>query len=879
MSQYRSSLLYATFLHYRETLLAESVAREWLQRRGLTDLPEDLCLGYANRTLTKTLLPEGPHERKALQDELRDLGILRRTGHEHFNGCLVIPIFDDQGRIVNAYGRKLNDRIRDDLQYHLTLNHRTDWVFGLSRIPEQSPEVLVAKSALDALTAIADGFETTIALPAELPLDENVVRILVERGCKRVMLDPANASHEEAFKAAGFEVYHLIYSSDHDLNSYLRDLNNPDQALGTLIRNASFETGGQDLELEPETIRSLPDTEWELFARLEGEAEEEDWEEVEGDLPALPIQRSAPTQDLPELVEDGRALRVSIEHRQYRILGFDHRQGPERMKVNLRVDYRGAFHVDMTDLYLSPQRSKYAREASLELRITEDAIKKDLGRILHALEHYQERLAREAGTSQEPPETLMSPEQRQQAMDLLRSTNLISRLRADIGELGLVGESDTAIVAYLAATSRLLSDPISVLFQALSAEGKSTLKSQILSLMPPEARVSMDSISRQALFYFGENELSHRILALEEEAGMEEAAYALKVLQSEGKLSKAVAGMGSAGQTGTSMYTVNGPVSFFLTTTSSSLDDELVNRCLVLTVDGSREQTAAIHKRQRLNDTLEGLRAKARAEAVRTLHRNAQRLLRPLYVVNPYAEQLTFRSDTARTRRDQPKYLALIRAISLLHQHQRTVKTFEVNGEEVEYIETTVADIRLANKLAESVMGCSLDDLPTQPRRLLGVINAWDRDRSQTFTRRDLREHCRWQDTRLKEALKTLADMEFLTIRHGGGNQPYEYALPHGFRMEQDEASSLGLRDPDELMAYETPEEEVDTGKEDGQPGIEELFGKVIEFPSGRRSLYLDGGRRSGQAVVMEVSAVNWSSYISEINHIPAREPIRSLEA
>jgi hypothetical protein len=56
------------------------------------------------------------------------------------------------------------------------------------------------------------------------------------------------------------------------------------------------------------------------------------------------------------------------------------------------------------------------------------------------------------------------------------------------------------------------------------------------------------------------------------------------------------------------------------------------------------------------------------------LHQNAQRLLRPLAVLNPYAEQLTFLDDKTRTRRDHEKYLTLIDTIALLHQYQRPLK-------------------------------------------------------------------------------------------------------------------------------------------------------------------------------------------------------------
>jgi hypothetical protein len=89
----------------------------------------------------------------------------------------------------------------------------------------------------------------------------------------------------------------------------------------------------------------------------------------------------------------------------------------------------------------------------------------------------------------------------------------------------------------------------------------------------------------------------------------------------------------------------------FLTTTAIDLDEELMNRCLVLTVNEDREQTKAIHQKQRESQTLEGLLRRQERAAILDLHRNAQRLLKPVAVVNPYAENLTYPAtplDTAR---------------------------------------------------------------------------------------------------------------------------------------------------------------------------------------------------------------------------------------
>ena len=48
---------------------------------------------------------------------------------------------------------------------------------------------------------------------------------------------------------------------------------------------------------------------------------------------------------------------------------------------------------------------------------------------------------------------------------------------------------------------------------------------------------------------------------------------------------------------------------------------------------------------------------------------------------------------------------ALIRAIALLHQHSREVKTWEHRGELTEYIEVIPQDLEIANLLCHQVFG------------------------------------------------------------------------------------------------------------------------------------------------------------------------------
>ena len=199
------------------------------------------------------------------------------------------------------------------------------------------------------------------------------------------------------------------------------------------------------------------------------------------------------------------------------------------------------------------------------------------------------------------------------------------------------------------------------------------------------------------------SELKHKILALAEEEGVAEASYALKLLQSEGRLSIASAGKdANTGRQQTQHYEVEGPVAMLLTTTAEEPDAELANRCLRLSVNEQPGQTAAIHQRQRAAYALEG--AAVDIAAIRRRHQHAQRLLEPLSVVIPWAEQLTFRTDQTRMRRDHAKYLALIASLALLHQHQRPRVT-RGHGDQAEACVVAAADdLRTANRLASHVL-------------------------------------------------------------------------------------------------------------------------------------------------------------------------------
>lgn len=506
-------------------------------------------------------------------------------------------------------------------------------------------------------------------------------------------------------------------------------------------------------------------------------------------------------------------IRLTRGPRSYRVRGLARNLSAEVLKVTLRLSMGEHLHLDTLDLYQARARAAFVKAAALELGVAESVITGDLSALVLALEPLQEAAIRGAlqpAAASDVP-TLTEAEEAL-GLALLRDPLLSERIVRDVEAIGVVGEGTNALVGYLACVSRLLAKPLAILIQSTSAAGKSTLMDALLSLMPENERVHYSAMTGQSLFYIGEGNLKHKILAIAEEEGVRQAAYALKLLQSQGELTIASTGKDpTTGKLVTSEYRVEGPVMLCLTTTAIDIDEELLNRCLVLTINETAEQTAAIQARQRTSRTLQGLQTNVRSAQVLAAHRAAQALLRPLAVVNPFAEQLTFASDRVRLRRDHVKYLALIDAIALLHQQQRPVRTIEVDGAAVEYIEVTREDIALANRLAHAVLGRSLDELPPQTRRVLSALDAWIGEQATVqsidrggvrFTRRTVRASLGLSDTQLRVHLDRLVQLDYVLAHAGKQGQLYAYSLR--FDGDADTAESqlagigMALTEPDE---------------------------------------------------------------------------------
>jgi DNA primase catalytic core len=845
--------------YYNETLKLSPEAQRYLVKRGLesSEIIDRFKLGYANRTLCLHLPASNRAAGEAQRTRLKALGVLRnqKPGHEHFNGSLVIPVFNLSGEVVEMYGRKIIPNLRPGTDYHTYLPgpHRGVWN---EEALIASKDIILCEALIDALTFWVAGYRQVTASYGTNGFTADHRAAFERHGTERVYIaydrdeagDKAAAKLAEELMPSGIECFRVQFPKGMDANEYALKTQPAAKALGVLLTGATWMGKGPRpagrvqvpvIVAEPPAaaapaIEPLP-------AEAKSTAKEKIIEEqtpepasepaieaasepipsaVVSEPPAKPPQQqqrafslavnavsleepaarpmplSVPTE--PQVKIDGEEVTVTMGPRVYRVLWLEKSTTRGRMQVNVKVsgvNVRGeyCYHGDTFDMESFQRRTAFIKQAAYELAVKEDAMHADVGKLWAVLQDQQrERISKALAPAEET--AVMTDAEQVAALELLGDPRLLDRVLEDFERCGAVGEEINKKVSYLAAVSRLLAKPLAIVVQSSSSAGKSSLMEAVLDFMPEEHRESYTAMTGQALFYMGQKNLKHKILAIAEQQGAEAASYPLKLLQSEGKLNIASTGKDPvSGKHVTHEYVVEGPVMIFLTTTAPDVDEELMNRCLVLAVNEDREQTRAIHRKQREAQTREGLWAREERMDILKLHRNAQRLLKPISVVIEHLKDHDFPDAMTRTRRDHMKFLTLIQAVTLLYQHQREIKREARQGKTLEYIEATEADVKLAWELANHVLIRSLDDVQTQTRRLLLLIDKMvtaECGRLQIermdyrFTRATMRQFTGWSDSQLKTHLHRLEELEYLALHRGAPGQSFVYAL--NFEMDAD---------------------------------------------------------------------------------------------
>jgi len=308
----------------------------------------------------------------------------------------------------------------------------------------------------------------------------------------------------------------------------------------------------------------------------------------------------------------------------------------------------------------------------------------------------------------------ITEEHRAEARIVLTHLHLLRQLADACAFYGVAGERKNVCLLYLALTSRLLDEPISITIKGDPSAGKSYVLSHVLWLFPRDAYWELTGMSQQALIYTERN-FAHRTIVIMERPGMGKADYHIRTLQSEGRIAFETVEKGPHGKQRNRTIEKEGPTNFISTTIEAVGDVQNETRHWTLMADESPEQTARVLKMQ--GKKLQG-RVPSRSGAVALKVAQAmQYLLEPKRVVIPYGDWLSDRMPTEplRIRRDFGRLGAAIQAMALLHQYQR-------DEDEEGMLVATVADYAMVRPLLADTFGSSLDNMTPKTLELVKVV-------------------------------------------------------------------------------------------------------------------------------------------------------------
>ncbi|TQE70263.1 CHC2 zinc finger domain-containing protein [Leptospira noguchii] len=829
LSSEERAVVFQVLEYYATTLRQTRSALSYLQTRkiGSEESISKFRIGYSDGSLGKILPSRQSIVGQRTRDVLKEFGIFGETGQEYFQKKIVIPIFTQEKELCGMYGRRVLTSKDPRIPNHRYLPGRHLGIWN-EEDAFTKKELVLCESIIDALTFWENGIRNVTCSYGVEGFTEIIQERILETGIQKIYIaydadmagDKGAASVYQKLKDKGITIFRVLLPLGMDVNEIaVRNEEVQDTLFGLLEESVIL----TQEELMPQ-YKEMFSVETNLSTTRPQEPL----------LTSQELTALVESQPQPEVKITKEEVEVNFPERTYLAKGlFRNYPSLETLKVTLKVAQGDRYHVDNVDLLSYKGRTSYISTASNELKEKEETIKREIGRLINVLEDALNAREKERNVK---TEVELSPEERAQAIQYLEDPKLLTNILMDFERCGLVGERVNSLVGYLASITRRTENPLAIIIQSSSSAGKSTLMDSILDFVPEEEKEKYSAMTGQSLFYMSSTNLKNKVLAISEEEGVERAKYALKILQSEKKISIASAMKDpTTGRTVTEEYSVEGPVVIFLTTTNLEIDEELENRCLILTVNEGREQTRTILEIQREQETLEGIVKKRDKEKILTLHKNVQRVLRPLVVVNPYAKEMKFPDTKLRMRRDQRKYLTLIKSIALLQQYQREKKIGkDENGERFEYIEVEKEDMELGSILASKILGRTLEELTPQTKEVLFSLYEMVEKESEEqnlsknavrFTRRQARERLGMSDTRLRVHLRRLEELEYLVVRSRGQGQLVEYELLYDGEGREGEEFTLGLTF---LGARETGETDIhpeETVVDDGLFSWKEIFG------------------------------------------------------
>jgi DNA primase catalytic core len=755
------AILTKVFTYYKQGLPRTKKAVEYCKHR---------CLDYTKLELAYN--SGGLHvesKNHHLVKSMTEAGLLKPRPNQGHNvwakDCIWFPLKSQDNKIISLYGRSITN---DEDSRHFYLPNRKGLYPGYPNAT--TTKLIITESIIDAASLLQQEVITNqyavLALYGTNGLTEEHLQVIQQLGHLTEILLMLNA--DEAGKAATAkhaQTLHQLFPETtisevnlpdgEDVNSVLQGHDDPGilHHLITECKPFSFQLKEKIL-----TSQSSPSPTPQTSTILA--------------LPTLPPDTKFITNNPELLIYDNCELRIEV-------LGGIKITGLDRLRVTLKVLHKNKIKQPVwhsLDLYHHGQREQAVEAITESLDTATSSTMHTLAELTSALEGY--RLQR-IEALQQKPETIreMSPAERQAALKELQHPNLLQRTAQLLEQCGIVGEQQNSMISYLIYCTRKQPIPLHVMFLGSSGSGKTYLQERISELMPPEDRIEITQITDNALYYFKQEELKHKLILIEDLDGAMTVFYPLRELQTKRRISKTVTLKDSKGNLKTITLTVEGPVCVSGCTTKEKIYEDNANRCILLYTDMSKDQDKRINQYQ--TKLSAGEINHEREQQYQRLFQNMQRMLKPITVINPYAKYIQLPEAVFKPRRTMTLLLGFIEAVTFYHQYQREVKK---DSSGTLYIETTASDIEQAFTLLKEVLFSKSDELTKATREFFERLKSYMQENQLTsFKTQDMRRVFRMEPRTIQRYMKELVQYGQLKRIYGvKGRSGFEYGLTDG---------------------------------------------------------------------------------------------------
>jgi DNA primase len=749
----RIALLTKVFRYFENGLRTSKAGKEYLQSRNLiqsTPTQKGIEVGYNAGSFYQ-------RENKYLVESALKYGLIKpaaSTGHTAFGkGCLVFPLKNKDGQIVGMYFRE-TDSSKSNKHYYL--QNRQGLYPGY--LKPETTKLILTESIIDTATLmlvpeVTNNYQLLACYGTKGLTDEHVSSIASAKELQEIILffDGDKAGKEGIKKNA----------------KVLRSIQ-PNVKISYVETPEGEDINSLSVGHEKEIFAHLLESRKEVPILFSSESSTEK-KKSEGQ----PLNRSTTE---PLNTNNPNKITYVTSTAQYQILG-GLRKDLDSMRVSLTIrnHNNNLRHRSKPDLFEDKQVEKMAREAGEKLGLRADLIEIDLNELTDKLEVYRE--------NELYPETKegIKPEIKIQDYDrckmFLSKPNLISRFNDLIGKAGVTGEENNRIFLFCIASSYKMPDTLHALIQGTTGSGKTHLLTKVSSFIPHEDRKHFTRVTEGSFYNYGTKDLQHKLICLEDLDGMREEAYlAFRELQSRGMITSSTTGQDEKGNIRAYEKTVFGPIASLSCTTRGEIYEDNMSRCFLIAVDETREQTERIitYQNQKATGKIDG----EQEQQITGFVQDCIRMLKPLEVINPYADKVQLPREAHKIRRLNDLYQSFVKQVTLINQYKRSKDNRNRLISQKEDLQTA-ADI-----MFESIL-LKVDELDGSLRlfyeNLKDYVEATGKEHHETysFSQREIRQALNISKSQLQRYLRNLASLEYIQLSGGHVNKGFKYKISY----------------------------------------------------------------------------------------------------